>query len=325
MDEKGFFIGVPGRSKRIFSKDMYDRGGRKGVIQDGNRFAWLEQVFNRFTQKKARLRSRLLIFDGHGSHVTMEFLRYLPIQRSRLMWLQLHLQRSQGQAAVKKGDFWSLFKPAWEASFTKEHILKAFEATGVNPLNPDTQSWQQTNQIKSSPANGPTVVLEKFRTSTLEPTGAMSPLSDVNRTSIRHLVDAPIDPQAPGAEVIKSMILHLHASKELLRHENEGLRESAKPHSKRHKHNGPLDLQQRKEYEAEAMYYSPRKIREAEFRYMLRESAKLLRAKEAEERKVERERLKKVREKQKAEKAAEREAQKRDRDAKKIAATTPET
>ncbi|KAF1365987.1 hypothetical protein EJ07DRAFT_52604, partial [Lizonia empirigonia] len=30
--------------------------------------------------------------------------------------LQLHLQRSQGQAAVKKGDFWSLFKPAWEAS-----------------------------------------------------------------------------------------------------------------------------------------------------------------------------------------------------------------
>ncbi|KAF1365477.1 hypothetical protein EJ07DRAFT_96026 [Lizonia empirigonia] len=157
--------------------------------------------------------------------------------------LQLHLQRSQGQAAVKKGDFWSLFKPAWEASFTKEHILKAFEATGVNPLNPDT---------------------------------------------------------------------------ELLRHENEGLRESAEPHSKRHKHKGPLDLQQRKEYEAEAMYYSPRKIREAEVEMkQLRESAKLLRAKEAEERKVERERLKKVREKEKAEKAAEREAQKRDRDAKK--------
>ncbi|KAF1343462.1 hypothetical protein EJ07DRAFT_149168, partial [Lizonia empirigonia] len=37
MDEKGFLIGVPGRSKRIFSKDIYDRGGRKGVIQDGNR------------------------------------------------------------------------------------------------------------------------------------------------------------------------------------------------------------------------------------------------------------------------------------------------
>ncbi|KAF1359682.1 hypothetical protein EJ07DRAFT_118288 [Lizonia empirigonia] len=160
----------------------------------------------------------------------------------------------------------------------------------------------------------------------------MSPLSEVNGTSIRHLVDASIDPQAPEAEVIKSTILHLHASKELLRHENEGLRESAKPHSKRHKHKGPLDLQQRKEYEA--VYYSPRKIREAEFRYMvkerdekqkkldrvemkqLRESAKLLRAKEAEERKVERERLKKVREKEKAEKAAEREAQKRDRDAK---------
>jgi len=36
MDEKGFAIGVAGRSKRVFSKGMYERGGCCKVIQDGN-------------------------------------------------------------------------------------------------------------------------------------------------------------------------------------------------------------------------------------------------------------------------------------------------
>src|SRR3954463_10450818 len=31
---------------------------------------WLEQVFDRETKQKARLSNRLLILDGHGSHVT---------------------------------------------------------------------------------------------------------------------------------------------------------------------------------------------------------------------------------------------------------------
>ena len=38
--------------------------------------AWLEQVFDRYTKKKARQSYRLLIVDGHGSHLTMEFIDY---------------------------------------------------------------------------------------------------------------------------------------------------------------------------------------------------------------------------------------------------------
>ncbi|KAF1976051.1 hypothetical protein BU23DRAFT_578852 [Bimuria novae-zelandiae CBS 107.79] len=37
MDEKGFLTGVIGRSKRIFSKAMWDRGEVKSALQDGNR------------------------------------------------------------------------------------------------------------------------------------------------------------------------------------------------------------------------------------------------------------------------------------------------
>jgi hypothetical protein len=36
--------------------------------------AWLKQVFDRKTEKKARGRWRLLIVDGHRSHLTPEFL-----------------------------------------------------------------------------------------------------------------------------------------------------------------------------------------------------------------------------------------------------------
>jgi hypothetical protein len=37
---------------------------------------WLEQVFDRYTKAKARRRYRLLILDGHGSHVTKDFIDY---------------------------------------------------------------------------------------------------------------------------------------------------------------------------------------------------------------------------------------------------------
>jgi hypothetical protein len=37
MDEKGFMLGVVGRTKRVFSKASYEAGGRRSIIQDGNR------------------------------------------------------------------------------------------------------------------------------------------------------------------------------------------------------------------------------------------------------------------------------------------------
>jgi hypothetical protein len=38
--------------------------------------ALLEQVFDRYTKEKARQSYRLLILNGHGSHVTMVFIDY---------------------------------------------------------------------------------------------------------------------------------------------------------------------------------------------------------------------------------------------------------
>ena len=38
--------------------------------------AWLEQVFDYYTKKQALQKYPLLIFDGHGSHITNGFLEY---------------------------------------------------------------------------------------------------------------------------------------------------------------------------------------------------------------------------------------------------------
>jgi hypothetical protein len=135
MDGKGFMIGVEGRSKRVFSKTVWVKGGCRVAVQDGNRrwitvlptvcadgtalptaiiyqaengnirdtwvndltagedqlhissspsgwtnndirLAWLTDVFDRDTKEKCRHSYRLLILDGHGSHITKSFIDY---------------------------------------------------------------------------------------------------------------------------------------------------------------------------------------------------------------------------------------------------------
>ncbi|RYN73047.1 hypothetical protein AA0120_g12656 [Alternaria tenuissima] len=56
--------------------------------------AWLEQVFDRFTKPKARRGWRLLILDGHGSHVTADFIEYCDTNRILLAIFPPHSTHS---------------------------------------------------------------------------------------------------------------------------------------------------------------------------------------------------------------------------------------
>jgi hypothetical protein len=38
--------------------------------------AWLEQLFEHYTKQKARRQWRLLLVDGHGSHLTRKFVEF---------------------------------------------------------------------------------------------------------------------------------------------------------------------------------------------------------------------------------------------------------
>ena len=63
----------------------------KGWTNDQLGVSWLEKVFDRHTKKTAGNRYRLLILDGHSSHVSMDFLNYCETACILVVVLPLHL------------------------------------------------------------------------------------------------------------------------------------------------------------------------------------------------------------------------------------------
>jgi len=137
-----------------------------GVSQNGwsnNAFGlqWLEKVFQKHTGHQRR---RLLIVDGHSSHVNMAFLNWAtshqifvlvlpPHSTHRLQPLDVGLFQplataytkqlnkltfeGQGYVSMKKRHFFTLFRQAWADSFTEENIQSAFEKAGIWPIKPE--------------------------------------------------------------------------------------------------------------------------------------------------------------------------------------------
>jgi hypothetical protein len=54
--------------------EVYFGSSSNGWSSDAFGLVWLDQVFDRHTRRKAGNRRRLLIVDGHSSHVNMGFL-----------------------------------------------------------------------------------------------------------------------------------------------------------------------------------------------------------------------------------------------------------
>jgi hypothetical protein len=144
------------------------------------RLRWLEQVFNRETKKKARQSYQLLILDGHGSHVTIEFIKYCndnkillaiypphsthtlqpldvcmfkPLSSAYSAALADYIDKCQGLSSITKRDFFRLFNTAWETSFKTKTILSAFKKCSLHPFNPQrvlTQFKQKAKDQSSS-------------------------------------------------------------------------------------------------------------------------------------------------------------------------------
>ena len=126
-------------------------------------FDWLNKVFDRYTRDKARLRRRLLIVDGHSSHVNWKFIERCDVLRILVLVLPPHSTHrlqpldislfsplataytnglnklmfdSLNMINMSKRTFWSLFYPAWLISFTSKNIVSGFEKAGIFPYNP---------------------------------------------------------------------------------------------------------------------------------------------------------------------------------------------
>jgi hypothetical protein len=124
---------------------------------------WLEKVFERHTSMKAGNRRRLLIVDGHSSHVNLKFLEFADSKRILVMILPPHsthrlqpldvglfsplaraytnginkiTQQSLGMTSMSKRLFWGVFREAYSKSFTPANIMSAFAKPGIWPFAP---------------------------------------------------------------------------------------------------------------------------------------------------------------------------------------------
>jgi hypothetical protein len=60
---------------------------------------------------------------------------FKPLSSAYSAQIASFIDRSQGLTSISKRDFYPMFIAAWKALFKKATIIKAFEATGISPLN----------------------------------------------------------------------------------------------------------------------------------------------------------------------------------------------
>jgi hypothetical protein len=165
--------------------------------------------------------------------------------------LTIFLQRTQGLVAIKKGNYFPLFWKAWVFSFTKETILRSFEATSIWPANRDAVLKRFNNEAPDE---------DKIRETT-------SALQANNWRQLERLVRAAVkDTSAEESKKLAESLHHFQVENELLHYKNDGLRTALTSEKKHNKRRKPLDLQQRQEYYSRATFWSPGKIREAQAR-----------------------------------------------------------
>jgi hypothetical protein len=135
---------------------------------------WLQKVFIPATTSRTTGRYRLLILDGHGSHLTPQFDQIcsenniiplcMPAHSSHLLQpLDVGcfspLKRAYGRLIeakmrlgfnhIDKLDFLEAYPQARTAIFSSDNIKSGFSATGLIPLNPDRVLSQLNIQLKT--------------------------------------------------------------------------------------------------------------------------------------------------------------------------------
>jgi hypothetical protein len=156
-------------------EQAYFTSSKKGWTNDELGLAWLKQVFDPRTKQKAGRLYRLLLMDGHGSHLNLKFIDYCdsnriilgifpPHSTHRLQPLDVGIfsplataysneldrliQSSYGFCSLSKRNFWKMFNPAWKQALTYENIRSAFSSTGIYPLNGE----KLINLVKKTPS-----------------------------------------------------------------------------------------------------------------------------------------------------------------------------
>ena len=356
MDEKGFMIGVMGKSKRIFSKSTFKKDNKLAIKQDGSRewitvisaicadrtwlppaliykgqtdnvqstwtqdfedydhcafiqaspsgwtndelgYAYINTVFERHTKTKAGRAWRLLVIDGHGSHINMQFIQYCqdhriliavfpPHATHRLQPLDVSLFsplaiyysqalnqflfNSQGISRLMKRDFFRLFWPSYLKAFSPSNIISGWLKTGLYPFDPQAVLSSLTSPPTSRPST---------RDSTTSSTFSASNIRQARQLvqEVRTKVDSET---LIKVNKLTNTFLDVTAQVHLLQQENRSLVNALYQEKKKRKRNKGLFEQFRANQGNGAIFFSPAKVAEAK-RYINTKENELQAQKEA--------------------------------------------
>jgi len=267
-----------------------------GWTNDELGFEWLTKVFDRETKAKARNGRdwRLLFVDGHGSHINMRFLDwciahrilvavYPPHSTHRLQPLDVSLfaplavyysqqldaflHSSQGLSTITKRDFFRLFWPAFNKTFTEANVLSGWRRTGLHPFEPEVILGIFKDKEQPVKASRPTS------------SSASSALSASDWRKIRGLlkevVNEVVDEQdKKKVNKLKDTLLAITTENALLKVQNQGFIQALSNEKKRRKRGRALFEELRAQDGQGATFFSPIKIQQAKDLQIKKDEAK---------------------------------------------------
>jgi len=226
----------------------------KGWTSNEHGIQWLRRCFEPFTREKAAGAYRLLICDGHDSHITGEWIAHcmnnniilmiLPPHSSHLtqpldvgvfgplkkyMAAEIEPLMRTGVMRVQKVEWLAAFIAAHNKAFSIQNIQGGFRGTGIYPFLPT----KVLNRVSTSPTctqtrtSTPPIPTTPFNETVL----TSSPI-DVNavreaNTALIHLIDSSNRIPTPAKDYVRCLTRsteRLHALNTILEREKEELK-----------------------------------------------------------------------------------------------------
>ncbi|OAG14116.1 hypothetical protein CC77DRAFT_949568 [Alternaria alternata] len=192
---------------------------------------------------------------------------FKPLATAYSTQLSRYLQDSQGLLNLTKGDFFPLFWRSWTSVFRPQLIKRSFEATGIQPANPDA-------------------VLKKFAKEASDSESSQSVLSGDDWLKLKSIVRREVkDQSSKDVKKLQRSLCHISAQNSILHEEIRGLRQSLAIKERRPKQSFTLQLNEDEVYHGGAKIWSPRsetrkrkaaEKAEKEHRRSLRDAAKAI-------------------------------------------------
>ncbi|KAF4546842.1 Hypothetical protein D9617_195g075130 [Elsinoe fawcettii] len=243
----------------------------KGWTNDELSLDWIKH-FHQHTDLTRKSKWRLLIFDGHGSHMTAKFKEFclqnniltlcMPAHSSHILQpldvscfapmkkaygQQVEAKMRLGNNHIDKVEFLSAFAVVHRQVMTTSNIKAGFAASGLVPFNP-TQVLDKLDPILSTPSpRGSDSTWESKTPKTIPEIKKQARLIQSSKRQRRELsrspTDAHFDRLLKGFETAVHRRAILMAENEALKAENHRIKRKREIKKKMIKEKGPLTIE----------------------------------------------------------------------------------